>query len=237
MKYFIRQDSTVAIRRQFAVAGAAYLEISRGSGPPLDWKRAILSARSEKAPTDTLDGILVEVRGKVMPLLEDVQRAVAAFAAVAQRAADPAGPLEQTLSSTAVIARRIEGGEGTVGKLLTSDKLAAELQVTVENARGLIAQLERAAKDPQIGQVLRKTDSVLTSLQATMRGLAASTPKIADNVAATTDALPATLLQAQIAAHELELLLGQLRRSWLLGGSGTAPAPSTRRLPAVEVRP
>ncbi|WP_421999130.1 MlaD family protein [Reyranella sp.] len=237
MKYFIRQDSTVSIRRQFAVAGAAYIEISRGSGPPLDWNRAILSARSEKAPTDTLDGILMEVRGKVMPLLDDVQRATAAFTEVARRAADPTGPLERTLSSTAVIAERLEKGEGTVGQLLASDKLVAELQLTVENTRSLIAQLERTAKDPQIGQVLRKTDSVLTSLQTTMRSLASSTPKIADNVVATTDALPATLLQAQIAAHELELLLGQLRRSWLLGGSGTPPAAPSRRLPPVEVRP
>jgi hypothetical protein len=55
----------------------------------------------------------------------------------------------------------------------------------------------------------------------------------------TTDALPTTLLQAQVTAHELELLLNQLRHLWLLGGSGsdtTAAAPS-RRAPAVEVRP
>jgi len=49
--------------------------------------------------------------------------------------------------------------------------------------------------------------------------------------------LPATLLQAQIAARELELLLGQLRHNWLFGGSSAPAAPPSRRAPAVEVRP
>ena len=104
-------------------------------------------------------------------------------------------------------------------------------------AVGTAAQLERASKDPRIAQILVKTDSIRTSLQQTTRNLANTTPRIAENVAVTTEALPSTLLQAQIAAHELELLLGQLRRHWLLGGSSTPPAPASRRAPAIEVRP
>ena len=81
-----------------------------------------------------------------------------------------------------------------------------------------------------------KTNSILTSLQATTRNLATSTPQITRGLQDTTDAMPATLLQAQIAARELELLLGQLRHHWLFGGS-SAPAQPGRRAPAVEVRP
>jgi phospholipid/cholesterol/gamma-HCH transport system substrate-binding protein len=114
--------------------------------------------------------------------------------------------------------------------------MAADLEASLVSVREMASQLERTSKDPRIGQILAKTDSVLTSLQATTRSLAATTPKITQNVIDSTDALPTTLLQAQLAARELELLLGQLRHHWLLGGTA-APAPAGRRAPAVEVRP
>jgi phospholipid/cholesterol/gamma-HCH transport system substrate-binding protein len=237
MRPFIRRDSKVSIRRQFGVAGAAFIDISRGSGPELDWSYAVIAATTDRAATDTLGQMVDELRAKIMPLLDEVQKAVVAFTAVAQRAVDPAGPLEQTLSSAADIAHRVESGEGVAGRLIANNKLATDLEATLVSVRDLAAQLEQTSKDPRIGQILLKTDSVLTSLQATTRNLAAATPRITDNVTATTDALPATLLQAQITAHELELLLDQLRRNWLFGGSGGAAPPPSRRAPAVEVRP
>ncbi|HMK01362.1 MAG TPA: hypothetical protein VK552_18745, partial [Reyranella sp.] len=238
MRPFIRRDSKVSIRRQFGVAGAAFIDISRGTGPELDWSYAVIAATSDRAATDTLGQMIDELRAKIMPLLDEVQKAVVAFTAVAQRAIDPAGPLEQTLSSAAGIAHRVESGEGVAGRLVANEKLATDLEATLVSVRELAAQLERTSKDPRIGQILLKTDSVLTSLQATTRNLATTMPKITENVTATTDAMPATLLQAQIAAHELELLLGQLRHNWLFGGSGGAPtAPASRRAPAIEVRP
>jgi phospholipid/cholesterol/gamma-HCH transport system substrate-binding protein len=238
MRPFIRRDSQVSIRRQFGVAGAAYIDISRGSGPELDWSYAVITAQSERAATDTLGQMIDEVRAKVLPILDDVQKAVTAITAVAQRAGDPAGPLEQTLSSAAGIARRVESGEGVVGRLVANDKMAADLETTLVSVRELASQLERTSKDPRIGQIVQKTDSVLASLQTTTRNLAATTPQITRNVTDTTDALPTTLLQAQLAARELELLLGQLRHHWLFGGSSSnaTPAPA-RRAPAIEVRP
>ena len=238
MRPFIRRDSKVSIRRQFGVAGAAFIDIARGTGPELDWSYAVIAATPDRAATDTLGQMIDEVRAKIAPVLDDVQKAVLAFTAVAQRAIDPAGPLEQTLSSAAGIAHRVEAGEGVAGRLLANDKMANDLEASLLSVRELAAQLERTSKDPRIGQILLKTDAVLTSLQATTRNLATTMPKITENVTATTDAMPATLLQAQIAAHELELLLGQLRHNWLFGGSGGAPtAPTTRRAPAIEVRP
>ena len=237
MRPFIRRDSKVSIRRQFGVAGAAFIDIARGTGPELDWSYAVIAATTDRAATDTLGQMIDEVRAKIAPVFDDVQKAVLAFTAVAQRAIDPAGPLEQTLSSAAGIARRVESGEGVAGRLIANDKMARDLEAALLSVRELAGELERTSKDPRIGQILLKTDSVLTSLQATTRNLATATPRITDNMTAATDALPATLLQAQIAARELELLLGQLRHNWLFGGSGAPSAPDSRRAPAVQVRP
>jgi phospholipid/cholesterol/gamma-HCH transport system substrate-binding protein len=236
MRPFIRRDSVVTIRRQFGVAGAAYIDIRSGVGPELDWSYAVIAANSDRAPTDSLGEMIDELRAKIMPLIDDVQKAVTAFTAFAQRAADPAGPLEQTLASAAGIARKVESGDGLAGRLIGDSRLAADLETTLASVRELAGQLERTSKDPRIAQILQKTDAILTSLQATTRSLASTTPQITRNVQATTDAMPATLLQAQIAARELELLLGQLRHHWLFGGS-SAPAQPSRRAPAVEVRP
>jgi phospholipid/cholesterol/gamma-HCH transport system substrate-binding protein len=237
MRPFIRRDSVVSIRRQFGVAGAAFIDISRGTGPELDWSYAVIAATSERAATDTIGQMVDELRAKIMPLIDDVQKAVLAFTVVAQRAVDPAGPLEQTLASAAGIARKVESGEGVAGRLIANDKLAGDLEQTLVSVRELAAQLEQTSKDPRIAQILQKTDAVLTSLQATTRNLAATTPQITRNMAETTDALPTTLLQAQIAARELELLLGQLRHHWLLGGSSAPTPAASRRAPAIEVRP
>ena len=148
MRPFIRRDSKVSIRRQFGVAGAAFIDISRGTGPELDWSYAVIAATTDRAATDTLGQMIDEVRAKIAPVLDDVQKAVLAFTAVAQRAIDPAGPLEQTLSSAAGIARRVESGEGVAGRLIANDKMASR-------PRGGVAQ--RARRSPPSSSARQRT--------------------------------------------------------------------------------
>ena len=52
MRPFIRRDLQIVIRRQFGIAGNAYVDISRGRGPELDWVYAVLTAGTDRAPTD-----------------------------------------------------------------------------------------------------------------------------------------------------------------------------------------
>src|SRR5262249_23060038 len=135
MRPFIRRDSVVSIRRQFGVAGAALLDISRGTGPELDWSYAVIAATSERAPTDTLGQMIDELRAKVIPILDDVHKAVEAFTAAAHRLVDPAGPLEQTLSSAAAVVRKIESGDGVAGRLISNDKLGNDLEASLVSIR------------------------------------------------------------------------------------------------------
>jgi hypothetical protein len=68
MLAFVRRDSRAIIRKQFGVAGASYLELTRGSGEPLDWEYAVLTATADRTPTDTVSELLAEIRSKVIPI-------------------------------------------------------------------------------------------------------------------------------------------------------------------------
>ena len=57
----------VFIRKQFGIAGAAFLEITRGQGEPLDWDYAVLTAEADQAPTESMGEILEEVRPRSCP--------------------------------------------------------------------------------------------------------------------------------------------------------------------------
>jgi phospholipid/cholesterol/gamma-HCH transport system substrate-binding protein len=237
-RVFIRRDSVATIRRRFGIAGASFLDISRGSGAELDWDFAVIEAVSERAPTETVGALLDDVRARVIPIVEDLGRIVTALATTTERLAT---------------------GEGTVGRLLTDDTIARQAEGIMGDARDVIARLEgtfsaierasrevqeiaTAAASPQSGipALIRRAEATLATLQQASRDLARATPRlpaITRNVEQATDPIPALILQTQTTARELEMLLGQLRGLWLLGGSGPAAPAAAPRPPPERVRP
>jgi len=234
-KDFIRRDSVATIRRRFGVAGAAFLDVSRGTGQPLDWSFAVIEAVSERAPTETVGALIDEARGRILPIIEDAGRIVGAIARMAER---------------------IERGEGMVGRLLsdqeTSDQLASvmgELRGAMDSVKNILASVDRMASDgtritdslagPQgVPALLRRSEAAMADLQRVTRELARAAPRtqnIARGVEESVGNAPALLLQAQSTARELEALTAQLRALWLLGGSGSNPPRD--RLPAERIRP
>jgi len=236
-KAFIRRDSQAVIRRRFGVAGAAFVDISRGIGTPLDWNFAVIEATTERAPTDTVSAMIDELRQKLSPVADDVRR---------------------TTSAVAAITENLQKGQGTIGRLLNDDDLARQAEQTVVTAHDQIAALRpaidhldeaarlaedlvrRADSDKEgMPDILRRTDALVQSLQSASRDLAHATPRmpeIADNVASSSRELPALLTQIQITTAELERLLTQLRSSWLLGGAPGGTPPKTR-LPPDRLQP
>lgn len=227
---FIRRDSQAVIRKAFGVAGAAFLDISRGTGAELDWRYAVINATTERDPSENIGAMIDQVREKVFPMLDDAGRITHALA---------------------VAVEGINKGEGNIGILLKDETIARNLEATTEQARAAAAQLEGVthdisaiiasakAGDSSVPALLKRTNDTLASLQAAMKDLsqgAQRVPEIARNVEGGTENLGSLLTQTQQTAHELELLSAQLRGLWLLGGSGK-PAEEPARLPATEVRP
>lgn len=235
---FVRQDSEAIIRKEFGVAGAAYLEITRGESEPLDWEYAVINAVAERAPTESIGELLSELRVKGMPILDDAKR---------------------LLVNLNAITEKIIEGEGTIGRLVADDHMAIEVETLLmevnanigkfapmmdelQTAVGNLATIsnEIAKQSGEIPQITRDVGKVLVSLQSVMNDLSRTTPalpKLIENVNAATSDVPALLVQTQLVLSELTLLLQQLQSHWLFGGERAVKTPTVERISPLEVKP
>jgi phospholipid/cholesterol/gamma-HCH transport system substrate-binding protein len=260
MLAFVRRDSHALIRKQFGVAGASYLEITSGSGAPLDPDYAVLTAVAEQAPTDAVSELIAEMRSRVVPIIEDAQAAIQLFTTLARSLQGSIDSVQPVLTDLHTITGRLERGEGSVGRLLTDDTLARDLETlldqartdaqrlgailtsmeeTVRHAPALTATLDKYVRD--IPQIAKRVDAILVPLQGLLEDLqrtAPELPRITKSMADTTENLPLLVLQTEQSLESLEKLLGQLRSHWLLGGQRPdATQGSFRRLPALDIAP
>jgi phospholipid/cholesterol/gamma-HCH transport system substrate-binding protein len=224
---FIRRDSKAVVKKQFGVAGAAYLEIARGKGAPLDWSYAVIDAETERDPTENIGAMVDQVKQMVFPILEDAARMVRALAETADNIAQ---------------------GHGNIGRLVKQEELADQLTQTLNNLKTATEQLNASLANVKdltttavgpdgLPALLRRADASLASVQKATQDLARATPQlpaITRDVGASTANLPALLTQSQTTAAQLEKLLEQLRHTWPLSSSAT---PEPGRLPPGEVRP
>jgi phospholipid/cholesterol/gamma-HCH transport system substrate-binding protein len=224
---FIRRDSQAVVKKQFGVAGAAFLDISRGTGAPLDWNFAVIDSATERDPTENIGAMIDQVKQKIFPILDDAARAIHA------------------LADTAVA---ISQGHGDVGRLLKNEDLSNQLTQVLANLKAGTEQLNASLADVKgltttvtgpdgVPALLRRADTSLESVQKATRDLANATPRlpaITRDVGTSTANLPALLTQSQATVAELEKVLDQLSHTWPLSGSA---APEARRLSPSEVRP
>jgi phospholipid/cholesterol/gamma-HCH transport system substrate-binding protein len=234
---FIRRDSQGTIRRRYGVAGAAFVDVSRGKGAELDWDYAVIQAVTERDPTESIGALIDQARQKIFPILDDVGRSTKALSDI----------MEHT-----------QKGEGDVGRLLTDETIVRDVEAIVAKASGIVSDLGQLvselqlaagnvknlsqginARDGGVPGLLHRADVTLATLQQAMRDLALATqraPQIVHSVELGARDLPGLLTQTQQTAHQLEELAIQLRGLWLLGGGGKA-SPQPTRLPTHEVRP
>jgi phospholipid/cholesterol/gamma-HCH transport system substrate-binding protein len=196
----------------------------------------------------------------VLPIIEDSRVAIQAFTALAISLQGPIDSVQPILTDLHTITRRLERGEGSVGRLLTEDTLARDLETllaqtsadmqrlgailtaTAETARH--AATLTAALNKYVGglpQLAKRVDAILVPLQRVLEDLHRTTPelpRLTKSMADTTEGLPLLLLQTEQSLDSLEKLLRQLRSHWLLGGRRShATQESSRRLPALDITP
>ncbi|MFW5833034.1 MAG: MlaD family protein [Pseudomonadota bacterium] len=243
---FIRQDSRVVIRRQFGIAGAAFLDITRGTDEELDWSFAVLQAQTERAPTDSVGELIDDVRARVFPLIDEATLTVRVVGDLIRSLLDPEGNLQTALARLQAVTGDLQEGEGTIGRLLVDDTLLRSLETSVELVNQRVAELQPVLTDvnritssvgaasEDLPGVVAGVDRAVGTLDATLREVAALTDPLgeaATSAGQAADALPAVLVRLAQTLAQLEELLDALRRSWLFGG-GATPAPGPE-----DVRP
>ena len=223
---FIRRDSTAVIRRRFGVAGAAFVDISRGSGAPMDWSYAVIEATTERGPSDSVSALIDEVRQKVFPILDNTVRVTRGLAEIVDQTKHGQGNIGRLLYDETLV-RQTEAAIGSTQDAIASlNALFGQLQQSAQN----LQDVTRKAGGPDgVPAVLKRAQATLASLQELLGKLGQSTtrmPAIAKNVEDSTANLPALLTQLQVTTAELNKLVGQLRGSWILGGGAAEQPPS-----------
>jgi phospholipid/cholesterol/gamma-HCH transport system substrate-binding protein len=258
MQPFVRRDSKVFIRKQFGIAGAAFLEITRGQGEPLDWDYAVLTAEADQAPTESMGEILEEVQAKVLPIVDDVERTIGAAGDLIAQLQAPDGQLQTVLGDLGKVTARLAAGEGTVGRLLAEDTLVRELETTLasvnqqlgrldgiitdfQSTSGEVAVLSQAlgAQSEKLPEMLASANAALAAFSQVMAEVERAMPEITELVRETSSAsvaLPTLLTQTQETMAELQQLLVQLQGVWLFGGRDGDAAERTRLSP-LKARP
>ena len=126
---FIRRDSQGTIRRRYAIAGAAYVDVSRGTGAELDWNYAVIQAVTERDPTESVGALIDQARQKIFPILDDAGRSTKALADVMEH---------------------MQKGEGDVGRLLTDETMVRDIEAIVAKASGIVSDLGQLVSELQL---------------------------------------------------------------------------------------
>ena len=234
---FIRRDSQGTIRRRYGVAGAAYVDVSRGTGAELDWNYAVIQAVTERDPSESIGALIDQARQKIFPILDDAGRSTKALADVMEHMQKGEGDVGRLLTDETMV-RDVEAIVAKAGPAVSDlVEVASELKLVARNVETLSQSIN--ARDGGVPGLLHRADATLATVQQSMRDLALAiqrAPQIVHSVELSARDLPGLLTQTQQTAHQLEELAIQLRGLWLLGG-GEKASPQPARLPTHEVRP
>jgi len=210
---YIRSDSTGVVRRAFAVAGDAYVEITVGRGASLPAEPRYIPVIQDTEIIQIAEDLLEEVRAVTVPAIEQLQHALEEYTGLAEDLRDPDGPVQELLMSLSAIAQGLEDGEGPAGKLLRDEAMAQEIEGSVARVNALLDEL--------------------TGVVETISLAAEPLPRMVDRVAGELEDVPGLVNQTQATLVEVEVLLSGIQRHWLL----RKYMESDKRDPDVRIEP
>jgi len=204
---FVRADSKAVIKRQFGLAGDAFIEITKGTGPRLKNEMLPSPAVKDTELLEMLQELVKKVESATIPLLNQLREAAKEYTGLAADLRNPKGHLQSLLARLDEMAQGLEQGKGSAGKLL---------------------------KDPETLDNVNRTIVSVNATVLSLRDILEQTKVIMEDVKATSSELPTVMEQTEEAVREAEAVLSGIQKHWLLR-KYMEKEPSSERIPPSEV--
>lgn len=146
---FIRADSEAVLKKKFAIAGDAYIEISQGKGRELP-DYSYLPCRKDTEITQMLTDIVTKLQDSIFPVIDDTRTAIKTYTAVAEDIRSPTGYVQRILGNVNDIIVNVKKGEGMAGKVLSDPATAAELQKAMERITVALGEVNKILRDVKL---------------------------------------------------------------------------------------
>jgi phospholipid/cholesterol/gamma-HCH transport system substrate-binding protein len=236
---YVRQDSTVIVKRQFVLVGDACVEITRGDGKPVEEdhdfgacevggellgsiQELIDEAREKKLVDGVMEGSYA-VRDSLLEVCELVRRFLEEYTNLAENLNDPEQPFCRLLAHVERIVARLEAGEGTAGRILTDPALADRILSLTDRVNGALDEVDiillnvrkMSAGLPDLSQVEATLD-VLHLLLEDFRKTTELLPAMLRTVDGELQEVPGIVTQVRSSLNEAEELIKSLKRHWLI---------------------
>jgi phospholipid/cholesterol/gamma-HCH transport system substrate-binding protein len=208
---FIREDSKAILKKQFGVAGDAFMEIIRGSGKPLP-NGATLPAMAQKDAeiVELLQELVGKLQDSALPILDQLQKAVAEYTGLAADMRKPDGHLQQSLDQLQKAVAEYAG-------------LAADMRKPGGHLQQILARIEELVTGLQKGEgtagKVLKDPATVNGVNEAIRSINASLAElqgIVADVKKTTENLPETAQQTRATLRQAEILIEGVQKHWLL---------------------
>ncbi len=188
--HFVRADSKAIVKKKFGLAGDAYIEITKGTGPELPDK-AVLPCVKDTELVQIIQDVVQQVKDVTLPAIEQARKAMEEYTGLAADLRNPEGDLAQMIASLNKIVQGLEKGEGPAGTLLRDPAMADQLR-------------EITAR---INESLGEVNKILGDVQQMTRTISGEMNDV-----------PGLILQTRETMNETTKLIEGVERHWLLRG-------------------
>ena len=155
---FVRADSTASIKKAFAVAGDSFMEISTGSGAPLQGKTPTIVCVASEDSLGRMEKLVSDLHSELIPVIKKAGTGLERWTALGSDLQKSSTELSGLFVRWDRLAARLEEGDGLASRLLTDSEMADDARKLLTRGNEVLSQFQTmatnlnvAARDIQSG--------------------------------------------------------------------------------------